>query len=165
MSYESELKKLQKLWDRGQDNANNIDYAQDRQFIKIQQIKAINTPPLTTKVLDEIGGPYKDISVFQTSPYLVSGFKWTITQTLPENWIPQVRIDVEYNYQGQLGDFSNIVTYFNKVLMVNPVPNSKSDVVAEWQVGLFLVAYDPTIKIPDFKAKLLFTLVDPSDAV
>ena len=163
MSYESEIKKFQKMWDGLQDNQRGNDFAQDASFTKQEQIDLINNPPLKTKILREIGGPFKDIKVLQTTPYLVSGFEWKITETLPESWIPQIRIDIEYNYQGKLGDFTNVITYLNKVLSVQPAAGGL--VTATWQVGFYLVSYNPTVLIPDFQAKLNFVLSSPSDAV
>lgn len=162
-SHETDIKKLQKLWDGGQDNTNNLDKANDIQVTKTNQITNIQTPELTTKLLRSIGGDFKNISILMTSPYTIKGFTWTITENLPEDWIPMLRIDVEYQYTGGNLDFNNIYTYLNKVLGIQPLPNGF--VAATWQIGLFLVSYNPAVNIPDFQAKLVFTFIPPSEAV
>lgn len=163
-SFESDIKKLQKLWDGGQENVINADSAQKIAFMKKQQLEQILKPALNTKVLPDIGGDYKDIITMMTDPYNVSGFLWTITKTLPEDWIPLVKINIGYNYNGQIGDFSNIITYLNKVVTLNPSSNGNGDVTVTWQIGMYLVSYDPTVIIPDFQAKLYFLLISPSNA-
>jgi hypothetical protein len=162
MSFESDIKKMQKLWDGSQDNQNAIARANDIQITKKQQIIELNTPPLTTKVLDEIGGAYKPISVFMTKPYQVNGFLWTVTKLLPEDWIPMIRTGVAYQYTGANTAFDKISTFYNVIVNVVPAPNGL--VLATWSVGLYCVSYDPTYPIPDFLAKLYFTLIDPSTA-
>jgi hypothetical protein len=158
MSFETDLKKLQKMWDNGQDNTNLLADAQMRQSIKKQQVK--NLFPIQTVItnLNDIGGNYIDIKVLMTKPYLINGFQWTITQVLPESWIPMIRLEIGYNASGVV--FNNIVTYMNKV--VNVVPTFNGMVIATWNINLFLCSYNTTVIIPDFQAKLYFTLIDPN---
>jgi hypothetical protein len=164
-SYESDVKKLQKMWDKGQDNTNNIQSLQQTQTIKEQQV--ISLPPIETVInnLNDLGGDYIDIKTLMTFPYQINGFNWQITYVLPESWIPNIRIDIGYNYQAGSGAFTNVVTYMNKVVGIVPVPNSNGLVQATWYVNLFLCAYNPQVVIPDFQAKLYFVLIDPSLAV
>lgn len=164
MSFESEIKKLQKLWDNGENNQNSIFDSQSIQFTKQQQIDDINSPQFTTKILQDIGGDYIPISSFMTYPYLVSGFKWKIVLTLPESWVPLIDITIGYNYTGLTTDFNNISTYYNKVINISPTTIGSNLVIATWNIGLFLVSYNPNNTIPDFSAKLYFTLIDPSNA-
>ena len=163
MSYESEIKKVQKMWDKGQDLADQIAINQTNQDKKQNQadydIAALQN---VVNNLTDLGGGYKPIKTLMALPYTINGFDWTISYTLPEWWIPQIRLEVAYNYNGN-APFDKVVTYLNKVISVVPAQNGF--VTATWLVNWYLVCYDPTVIIPDFSAKLYFVLIDPSRIV
>lgn len=164
MSFESDVKKLQKMWDRGQDNTNKVSDSQNLQAIKEAQIGALPPAEIIIDSLTDIGGKFKDIQVLMAIPYVIKGFEWTISKVMPEVWIPSIRVTVGYNYPGG-ASFTNVQTFYNTALNVVPVSGSNGMVTATWDITLFLAAYDPTVTIPDFQAKLYFTLVDPSQLV
>jgi hypothetical protein len=160
MSFESERLKMQKMWESTKENQNLLNKAQSIQAPYVNDLGSLLPNQFEISALNQLGGDYQDIAVLMTTPYQVSGFQWTITKTLPEVWIPNLRIDVGYNWQGGDSAFDNMPCYFNKVL--NLTPSTTGIVTATWNIGLFFISYDPTVVIPSFQAKLYFTLIDPS---
>jgi hypothetical protein len=162
MSFETDLKKLQKMWDNGQDNGATTDNAELAQALQDIVRQSLVPNNLTINVLEDIGGDYIDITSYMTDPYMVSGFQWKIAKVMPEVWIPQIRHGFKYQFTGSLSNFDQIQSYQNVALEVEPVNGLPGIVTATWNIAFYVVNYDPSKKVPDFQAKLCFTFVPPS---
>jgi len=162
MSFESDVKKLQKMWDATQNNQNLLQNAQNIAAPFVNGLQDLLPNGMSIASINDIGGNFQTISVLMTDPYQVSGTTWSITKTLPETWVPNVRIGIGYNYQGSESDFDNVNNYFNKVVSVKDAGNG--NVTATWNIGVYWVGYDPANTLPVFSVKLYFVLVDPSSA-
>ena len=160
MSFESERLKLQKMWEATEANKILLDKATSIQAPYVNDLGSLLPNQFEISALNQLGGDYQEIKSLMTTPYQVSGFQWTITKTLPEVWIPNLRVDVGYNFTGSDDAFDNMPCYFNKTLSLTP--STTGIVTATWNIGLFFVSYDPNNVIPSFQAKLYFTLIDPS---
>lgn len=194
MSYETDLKKLQKLWEGSESNSKAITEAQIQQAHKQAQILGLPSRELLINQLLDIGGEWQGISTLMTTPYQIAGFKWQITKTIPESWIPNIRINIGYKYAG--GDpFAGLQVFQNTTLQLGGdqgstggqivstgfsmpvfqmpsgyqgsaensknIPTLERTVTVTWKINLAMAALG-TATIPDFEAKLYFTLIDPS---
>jgi hypothetical protein len=164
MSFESDVKKFQKMWEATEANKNLLKNAQNITAPFVNGLQDLLPNGMTVSSINDIGGDFQTISVLMTDPYQVSGYTWTITKTLPETWIPNVRIGIGYDFQGSESDFDNVNNYFNTVVSVKPATDGSNNVVATWNIGVFWVGYDPTNILPVFDVKLYFVLVNPSSA-
>jgi len=162
MSFESDVKKMQKMWEATQANQNLLQNAQNIAASFVNGLQDLLPNGMSIAAINDIGGDFAPINVLMTTPYQINGYTWTITKTLPETWVPNVRIGIGYDYQGSESDFDNVNNYFNKVVSVKVAGNG--NVTATWNIGVYWVGYDPANTLPVFSVKLYFVLVDPSSA-
>jgi hypothetical protein len=163
-SFETDRKRWQKMWDKGQSNDLKVDNAQ--QLLSDVDKQALDLMPsdFVVNYINSLGGDYIDITSFMTNPYQVSGFVWKISKTMPESWVQRIRAEILYNLSGAASaSFTNMAVYQNiNLALTVPDPSSPDIVTATWNIGFYIVSYDPTVIIPTFQAKLNFTFVPPS---
>src|SRR5271169_4214450 len=103
-SFETDLKKLQKLWEKGQLNEIVIQTSQVNNSIKNNQIEELSPRVLQINTLTDIGQGYTNLVILgqNSGGYNVYGMNWIITANIPEAWIPFARFNVGYNAVGLL---------------------------------------------------------------
>lgn len=164
MSFETDVLKLQKMWEETQ--ANNQGLTDAHMIQKMQETMAkqnIVPRDFIVNYLNNIGGDYQGSTILMTAPYQVTAFTWQVIKTLPEAWIPLIRIDIAYNFVGSATAFNNVSSYLNKVLNVQKTATD-GIVEATWNIGWYFVQYNSSDVLPSFEAKLLFSLIPPSQA-
>lgn len=171
MSFETSLKKLQKLWDAGQENEFNLELARLDLYVDSQNKENL-VPKITSfNRLEEIGGDYEPLNILvdsftgNISFQKVFGFQWKITiDNFPQDWIPFARPNVGMNWVGAepvvnlFPDLQWFVEVEEPPLVDNfghTIPNKIAKV--SWHVATSLS--EPTM--PDFKVKLYLTLISP----
>lgn len=190
MTFETDIKKLQKMWENGQNNQNNIDDSYINQNIKKSQVIDLNASQQNFNKLVNLTTDWQNIVTLvpnvnpqpNPSQYPVSGFQWTITKQLPEIWLPMVRFAVGYNYLPNtqtkyiiINDiayptnfslFSSFQTQFTSVTSIVRTDPNNLIVTATWSINLIFtnLNYPETIypTVPDFQAKLYMILLNPN---
>lgn len=168
MSFETERKKVQKLWEGSQLNQFTIQVARTVNTIKGQQVQQLPPRVIQLNVLNDLGSDWiDDIAVVKFidnngKPYADTiAFQWEITATLPEDWIPFARFNFAYDNSGGIDPFVNLQTnlqYFVGMNLTQPNPNL---VAVTWYITMSVRAFGSHLP-SDFRGKLYFTLLNPN---
>lgn len=161
-SYETDVIKLQKLWESSQGNKFSLDFT-DLELAKYNDKTSQLIPRINNiRSLVDVGGSYQPVQLLlnqpalgnQTEPTQVFGALIEITiNNIPDQWIPFVRFNIGTDstqniLQGQL-------TWFTEVEEVN-ADNTLFKVT--WHLGYFINASN----IPDFQFKIYLTFLNPT---
>ena len=159
MTFETDLKKLQKLWDLGQANEFNLNFTQLKLVKYYQNITELPSKLTTITNLVDKGGTLQPIQLLlnqsplgnQISPTQVFGAEIdVIINNFPEQWIPFVRFNIGMDNIQVLGT----LTWFTEF-----EPTSADGTIgkATWHLGYYV-----TESIPDFQFKMYLTFVNPN---
>ena len=166
MSFDTDLKKLQKLWDSGQSNKFIMDVTRTKLSKQGQQIEELNPRILDFSHIMDVGGKWEDIKILAdqlggwiAQTEITNGFLWDIKLTnVPKNFIPMVRVNLGYDFLGVDPTADAQICQF---VEINPSTNSFTPniVTIIWHVAFVI----PTsVQPPDFNLKLYLTILNPN---
>lgn len=178
MSFETEKRKLRKVWEDSQNNQFTIDISRTVNTIKGQQMEQLPSRVIQLNRLDDIGGGWiDDVAVIKFTdgnghPYADTiAFQWTITASLPESWIPFVRLNFAYNRPDHVDPFAGQLVKFQYFVGMNELTgldefgftiiNPQKIVNATWYATMSVGSVGANLP-KDFTGKLYFTFLNPN---
>jgi hypothetical protein len=160
MSYESDIKKLQKLWENSQDNGFTLEVTQVNLYKQNQNIEQLPPRIININNLVDQGGELQDVKLLvaqldgSVGSFKTTGMQWVITaNNIPENWLSMVRFEVGYQFTG---DDPTTNTQFSWFVTFEPSLTDSTIGKATWYVTF------SALQTPDFKIKLYFVLLNPN---
>lgn len=171
MSFETDIKKLQKQWENTQDNQITIDVT--RQNLGLQNENIVNLQPNIQDFKNIVygSGGWQNVSLLADlinagglAPNIpVVGYQWVIKVTnFPISWIPLARINIGYNYPftpaiGNIGDPADQanIQWFSQIAETN---NTNTDLATV----NFYVTFASVTNTQDFTVRLYLVFLNPS---
>lgn len=160
-SYETDIIKLQKLWESSQGNSFNLDFNQIETLIYNNQKIQLNPRINIINSIVDTGGQYQPVQLLINQPAIgtqtqdtnIYGAVLSVTITnIPEQWIPFVRFNIGTDMLQPIDE--GTLTWFTEVENVN---TNGTLVKATWNLS-FIINYQPN----DFQFKIYLTFVNPT---
>lgn len=175
MSFETDIKKLQKLWENSQDNNLQIDSVTIIEGLKRRQIgQTIPILPSFNQIQD-FNVDWADITVPISFDIVAGNYyllvQWEVVATLPDNWIPFARFQMGYRMSDSpissitIDPFqqSGNTCRYNHTTQIEDIAGSVLKKVT-WNISFFVSNSDSTL-LNTFQTKLFFILLNPNNMV